>query len=47
MYSKLLPDLQTFDTFFKNGLIFLNGQPLKNKHIFIYKNDFIQLEISN
>jgi hypothetical protein len=47
MYSKLLPDLQTFHTFLKNDLIFLNGQVLKSKHIFVYKNDFIQLEVSN
>jgi hypothetical protein len=47
MYSKLLPDLQTFNVFFENSLIFLNGQILTNKYIFIYKNDFIQLEVSN
>ena len=47
MYSKLLPDLQTFNLFFKNDLIFLNGQTLKNRHIFVYKNDFIQLEVSS
>ena len=47
MYSKLIPDLHTFNTLFTNELIFLNGKTLKNRHIFVYKNDFIQLEISN
>lgn len=47
IYSKLLPDSTTFDTFFNNELIFLNGRALKNKLLHVYSNDFIQLEISN
>ena len=47
IYSRLLPDLATFYTFFKNELIFLNGKVLKNTSLHVYTNDFIQIEISN
>jgi hypothetical protein len=47
IYSRLVPDLSIFNLFFNNSLIFLNSKILKRKDIFLYKNDFIQLEISN
>ena len=47
IYSRLVPDLHTFGTFFDNRLIFMNGSVLVNKNIQVYSNDFIQLEISN
>lgn len=47
IYSRLVPDLSTFDTFFTHGFIFLNGTPLTLRGAFVYKNDFIQLEITN
>ena len=47
IYSRLVPDKETFSTFFNSKIIYLNGSVLTNKEIFIYKNDFIQLEISN
>ena len=47
IYSRLVPDKDTFNTFFNSKIIYLNGSVLTNKEIFIYKNDFIQLEISN
>ena len=47
IYSRLVPDLSTFNLFFNNKLIFVNNTPLINSRLFIYKNDFIQLEISN
>lgn len=47
VYSKLLPDNSTFNIFIKNSLIFINGFTLKNPNIYLYKNDFVQLEITN
>ena len=47
IYSRLVPDELTFNLFYKNKLIFLNGKPLLNDKLYIYKNDFIQLEISS
>ena len=47
IYSRLVPDLHTFDIFFSNKLIFMNGTVLTNRDIQVYNNDFIQLEISN
>ena len=47
VYSRLAPDMYTFEIFFNNKLIFLNGSTLTNKNIQVYSNDFIQLEISN
>lgn len=46
-YSGLLPDMKTFILFVKNKLIYLNGRPLPVKSIYLYKNDIIQIEISN
>lgn len=47
IYSKLVPDSYTFDVFFSFKFLFLNGGRLLNKFTYIYKNDFLQLEISN
>lgn len=47
LYSKLVPDYNTFSVFLKNKLIFVNGIPLKSPDIFLYSNDFVQLEITN
>ena len=47
IYSRLVPDLATFTTFFENQFIFLNGVTLTNRTIFVYRNDFIQIEITN
>lgn len=47
IYSKLVPDHFAFDLFFNNQFIYLNNEPLANKALYVYKNDFIQLEISN
>lgn len=47
IYSRLVPDKFTFDLFFKNKLIFLNSNTLLSNTIYVYKNDFIQIEISN
>ena len=47
IYSRLVPDLHTFEVFFNNRLIFMNGLVLVNKNIQVRSNDFIQLEISN
>ncbi len=46
-YSGLISDKSTFTLFIKNKLVYLNGLVLQNKSIYIYKNDFIQVEISN
>jgi hypothetical protein len=43
----LVPDLHTFQLFFENKCVFLNGNILMNDKVFVYKSDFIQLEISN
>lgn len=47
IYSRLVPDHFTFDTFFNNSLIFINNKPLVSRELFLYKNDFLQLEITN
>ena len=47
LYSKLLPDMSSLNSFFSNNMIFLNNTKLTNLSIFVYKNDFIQIEISN
>lgn len=47
IYSRLTPDLPTFDVFFRNNLVYLNNYVLSSKALYVYKNDFIQLEISN
>jgi hypothetical protein len=47
IYSKLVPDRSTFNIFLRNNLIFLNSSLLKSTGIFLYKNDFVQLEVSN
>lgn len=47
IYSRLVPDLNSFNIFFKNKMIFLNNFFLFKADIYVYKNDYIQLEISN
>jgi len=47
IYTRLIPDEATFNLFHNNNLIFLNNKPLNNGKSFIYKNDFLQLEITN
>ena len=47
IYSRLVPDVYTFDAFYNNGMIFFNNKVLSTKTLSVYKNDFIQLEVSN
>jgi hypothetical protein len=47
IYSRLVPDLSSFSVFFKNKMIFLNNLSLFKADTYVYKNDYIQLEISN
>ena len=47
IYSKLVSDLKSFEVFFDNKVIYLNNKLLSAKSLYLYKNDFIQLEISN
>lgn len=47
IYTRLIPDEATFNLFHSNNLIFLNNKPLNDNKSFIYKNDFLQLEITN
>lgn len=46
IYSRLVPDKFTFDLFFRNKLIYFNSSTLLSDVIYVYKNDFIQVEIS-
>ena len=47
IYTRLIPDEATFNLFHTNNLIFLNNKLLHDSKSFIYKNDFLQLEITN
>jgi len=47
IYSRLVPDVHTFDAFYNNKIIFFNNKVLSTKVLSVYKNDFIQLEVSN
>jgi len=47
IYSKLIPDLNSFLLFFDNKMIFLNSKVLCNTKLYVYRNDYIQLEVSN
>lgn len=47
VYSKLLPDMNAVCSFFNNSMIFINSKKLQNLSLYVYKNDFIQLEVSN
>lgn len=47
IYAKLVPDHLTFNVFLENSFFYINGTPLKNRLLYVYKNDFIQIEISN
>ena len=46
IYSRLVPDYNTFTTLFNSNLFFLNGRKLFNTKINCVVNDFIQLIIS-
>jgi hypothetical protein len=46
IYSRLVPDYNTFTTLFSNNLFFLNGRKLLNMRVSCVINDFIQLVIS-
>lgn len=47
VYSRLLPDKSLFNLFLNEGLIYLNHKCVTLTDIYVYKNDFIQLEITN
>lgn len=46
LYSRLIPDLALLYTLFSNKVIFVNHRLLSTCQMFVYKNDFIQLEIT-
>ena len=46
VYSQIIPDYGLFGIFLDNNFIFLNHVLLKYKHIYVYKNDFIQLQVT-
>lgn len=46
LYSRLIPDLAVFEVLLNNSIIFLNHRLIKNHQVFIYKNDFIQCEVT-
>ena len=47
IYSKLVLNTSMFNLFKLNNLLFLNNVVLKSINMYIYKNDFIQVQISN
>lgn len=46
IYSRIVPDYNTFNTFFNSRMIFMNGYIPTTKNINCVVNDFIQLVIS-
>jgi hypothetical protein len=46
IYSKIVPDYNSFSLFLKNNFFFLNGKQLSNKDVACVVNDFIQLIVS-
>jgi len=46
MYSRLLPDKPTIDTFVAKGSVFVNGRPVTDLGGILVPNDFIQLVVS-
>lgn len=46
LYSRLIPDLAMLKILLSNGIIFLNHRLVLSCLVYIYKNDFIQLEIT-
>jgi len=46
LYSRLIPDFAMLKMLFSNKVIFLNHRLVLSYLIYIYKNDFIQLEIT-
>ena len=46
LYSRLIPDFAMLKMLFSNKVIFLNHRLVLSYLIYIYKNDFIQLEVT-
>lgn len=46
LYSRLIPDLALLYTLFSNKVIFVNHRLLSTCQMYVYKNDFVQLEIT-
>ena len=46
LYSRLVPDLATLKLMLNNSIVFLNHKLVGDWGIFIYKNDFIQFEVT-
>jgi len=46
LYSRLIPDLSMLKMLLSNKIIFLNHRLVSSYLIYVYKNDFIQLEIT-
>lgn len=46
LYSRLVPDLATLKLMLNNSIIFLNHKLIRDWDMFIYKNDFIQFEVT-
>jgi len=46
IYSRLLPDHNTFNIFQENKLIYINGRIVFNKNLLAVENDLIQLIVS-
>nr|YP_010049544.1 ribosomal protein S4 [Strombidium cf. sulcatum]QPL15949.1 ribosomal protein S4 [Strombidium cf. sulcatum] len=47
MYSGLLPDKSSFNLFLSNKFIYVNGYFLKEETMSMFKNDLIQLSVTN
>jgi hypothetical protein len=46
IYSRILPDYHTYNLFFNNNLVFLNGKTPTSSRINCVVNDFVQLLVS-
>jgi hypothetical protein len=46
LYSRLLPDLKSINSFMEFGLISLNGWKINSLSSFVLTGDFIQITIS-
>jgi hypothetical protein len=46
MYSRLLPDNPTVDTFFAKKMIYVNGYPSNDPGMLLVPNDVIQITVS-
>ena len=47
IYSRLVPDEPTFNTFMANKLLYLNHTVITDKSLYIYPTDFLQVIVSN